>query len=79
MNDAILSLLIATSAGLCGLLIRYCFYSKCDSVKCCCIEIHRMVNNENTNPENNNDFTSVNIRPIVSPKKPIEEQKSIRI
>ncbi len=79
MNDAILSLIIATSAGLCGLVIRYLFYSKCDKVDCCCCHIHRMVNNEGANPENNNnDFVSVNIRPI-TPKKNIEEQKSIRL
>jgi hypothetical protein len=55
MNDAILSLLITSCAAIIGLLIRYAFYSKCDKITCCwCCEIHRQVNYENKENENDN-------------------------
>ena len=83
LNDAIISLIIGSSVGILGLIIRFLFYSKCDSYKCCfgCCEIHRVVNNENNNIEtntNNNDFISVNVRTPTSPKNNnLAEQKSI--
>lgn len=48
MNDVILSLLITSVAALVALFIRYSFYSKCDNIKCCCCELHRAVNAEQT-------------------------------
>lgn len=49
------------------LVVRYCFISKCDSVKCCCLEIHRAVGAEAQNPE---------IQVAVSSPRAIQEQKS---
>ena len=54
MNDVILSLLITTVGAIAALFIRYSFYSKCDTVKCCCCELHRAVGQEKDTPENNN-------------------------
>ena len=53
MNDVIMSLLITTVGAIAALFIRYSFYSKCDTVKCCCCEIHRAVGQEKETPENN--------------------------
>jgi peptidoglycan hydrolase CwlO-like protein len=73
MNDAILSLLITSCAGVICLLIRYAFYSKCDQVKCCwCCEIHRQVNYENKESETNNN-TNNNQEIQIEVKQP--EQK----
>jgi len=76
MNDAILSLLIGSCAGILGLIIRYSYYSKCDEISCCGIcKIHRQVVNENNNPENNE--ISINVK---SPtQKEFKEQKSIKL
>lgn len=66
MNDAILSLLIGSSAGIIGLLIRYSYYSKCDVIECCyCCKIHRQVVNEinDDNPKNNNDDINIDVKP----------------
>lgn len=82
MNDAILSLIIASATGLLTLLIRYAYYSKCDNIECCwCCKIHRMVVNENNNIDNNNNNeVSINIKEPVSPiNKNIGEQKSFRV
>lgn len=46
INDVILSLLITSVAAIIALFIRYSFYSKCDNIKCCCCEVHRAVNAE---------------------------------
>lgn len=67
MNDAILSLIITGGFAWLTLVVRYCFISKCDSVKCCCCEIHRAVGVETQNPE---------IQVAVSSPKGINEQKS---
>lgn len=76
MNDAILSLLIGSCAGILGLIIRYSYYSKCDVIECCyCCKIHRQVINENNNPENNE--ISINVK---SPtQKIMTEQKSVKL
>jgi hypothetical protein len=69
MNDAILSLIIATAGGLLGMLFRYCYYSKCDTIEILhCCKIHRMVVNETNNNNNNNDNNeiSVNVVPRAS-------------
>ena len=39
--------------GFLGLTIRYCLKSKCDSVECCCIKIHRAVDVEERIEERN--------------------------
>ena len=52
MNDAILSLLITSVGAILALLVRYSFYSKCDTVKCCCCELHRAVTSESNDIEN---------------------------
>ena len=73
MNDAILSLLITSCAGVVCLLIRYLFYSKCDKITCCwCCEIHRLVNYENKESETNNN-TNNNQEIQIEVKQP--EQK----
>lgn len=90
LDNGIISLIIGSSVGILGLIIRFLFYSKCDSYKCCFgfCEIHRVVSGENSNPDmnmninnnnNNNDFMSINVRTPSTPKKNIEEQKSIRL
>jgi len=38
--------LVGSSAGLCGLLIKITYESKCNRVKCCCLEIDRNVETE---------------------------------
>ncbi len=43
MNDAILSLLITSVGAILALIVRYSYFSKCDTVKCCCCELHRQV------------------------------------
>lgn len=69
MNDAILSLLITSVGAILALIVRYSYYSKCDSVKCCwCCEIHRQVVAEG------NELEEVK---VTSPKKGLgPEQKS---
>lgn len=85
MNDAILSLIIASATGLLTLLIRYAYYSKCDNIECCwCCKIHRVVVNENNNVENNNNNNNNEISiSVQEPKTPVNrsigEQKSFRI
>ena len=46
MLESTIIVLITTSSALAGLLFRYCFLSKCNVVKCGCIEIHRNTNEE---------------------------------
>jgi hypothetical protein len=70
MNDAITSLLITSVGALFALLIRYCFYSKCDRVKCCCFELHRAVGAEST------DIQEVTVNMPTSPRN---SQKEIRV
>lgn len=81
MNDAILSLLIGSIAGILGLVIRYSYYSKCDIIECCyCCKIHRQVINESgNNPDNNldnNNEISINVKPQ---QKIMTEQKSTKL
>ncbi len=77
MNDAILSLLIGSCAGILGLIIRYSYYSKCDEISCCGVcKIHRQVINENNNNPENNEI-SINVK---SPtQKIMTEQKSVKL
>jgi len=42
--------------GFLGLTIRYCLKSKCDSVECGCIKIHRAVDVEERIEERNIDL-----------------------
>jgi hypothetical protein len=67
MNDAILSLIITGGFAWITLVIRYCFLSKCDVIKCGCCEIHRAVGQETTQPE---------IQVAVTTPKGMNEQKS---
>lgn len=81
MNDAILSLLIGSSAGILGLLIRYSYYSKCDVIECCyCCKIHRQVVNEinDDNPEINSKDNEVSIN-ITPPQKIMTEPKVMKL
>jgi len=52
IDSSSLIVIISIGAGVIGLLIRYCFKSKCDRVEICngyCLRIHREVNNEDNN------------------------------
>ena len=52
LSDAIITFLIATCGAVAGLFIRYLYYSKCDVVKCGCLEFHRSIKSEEKqNPE----------------------------
>lgn len=46
MIESTIIVLITTASALCGLIVRYCFLSKCNSIKCGCVEIHRNTNEE---------------------------------
>jgi hypothetical protein len=77
MNDAILSLIIASATGILTLAIRYAYYSKCDVIECCwCCKIHRSVINEKLENE-----IAINVSEPKSPNnnKNIGESKSFRI
>ena len=60
MDNGILLSIIAGSFGTGGLIIRYLFYSKCTTVKCCgCVVTRDIVHEEHhpdqTNSNNNNN------------------------
>jgi metal-dependent HD superfamily phosphatase/phosphodiesterase len=76
MNDAILSLIIASATGVLTLCIRYAYYSKCDNIECCwCCKIHRVIMNEN-----NENEISINVtEPKTPTNKNISESKSFRV
>ena len=38
--------LVGTSAGLCGVILKLCYDSKCSDIECCCIKIKRNVETE---------------------------------
>ena len=38
--------LVGTSAGILGVILKLCYESKCNRVKCCCLEIDRNVETE---------------------------------
>jgi len=48
--------------ALIALMVRYCFLSKCNKIKCCCIEIDRQIENEPKITHNNNDDSINNIQ-----------------
>ena len=55
LSDPIITLIIASTAGLLALSFKLCYSSKCKVIKCCCGEIQRDVDHETTiNIENSN-------------------------
>jgi hypothetical protein len=67
MNSELIILTSTLGTGffaLIGLLIKYCFASKCSNVKCCCIEIQREITHEN-NINNVNNEEIINIQPQI--------------
>ena len=84
MNDAILSLIIASASGLLAMCVRYSFYSKCDTIEMChCCKIHRMVENEtngNNNNEENNEV-NINVQPVqpATPQNQTNQKKIFRV
>ena len=76
MNDAILSLIIASATGVLTLCIRYAYYSQCSDIECCwCCKIHRVIANEN-----NENEISINVtEPKTPTNKNIGESKSFRV
>jgi len=52
VSDAILLSIIASSTAVLLLLVRYCFYSKCKTIKICgCVECDRDTEHEIAQPE----------------------------
>ena len=58
MQDTLILSIIAGSFALGALIIRYLFYSKCTSVKCCGCVITRNVTAEEQDPEHSHNNTS---------------------
>ena len=46
LSDTIILSLITGASAIFGLIVRYAFLSKCSSVSCCCIKIHRDIQHE---------------------------------
>ena len=61
MNDTLILSIIAGSFALGALIIRYLFYSKCTSVKCCGCSITRDTAHEETDPEHSHNNTANSI------------------
>jgi hypothetical protein len=61
LDNEILILLITGSFASFALVVRYIFYSKCDSIKCGSCVIHRNTGQESRSPENNQMATPSNI------------------
>jgi hypothetical protein len=79
MNDAILSLIIASASGLLAMVVRYSYYSKCDTIECCCCKLHRMVGNETTNnPTDENNETAVSVQPITPQNQTLAKKQPFK-
>lgn len=76
MNDAILSLIIASGSGLLAMVVRYSYYSKCDTIECCCCKLHRMVANEEAGPGISDETkeTSVQVQPVSPMSKQVAKK-----
>jgi hypothetical protein len=59
MNDAITISIIGGSFATGALIIRYLFYSKCTTVKCCGCVITRDTLHEEHDPEHHENNTTV--------------------
>jgi hypothetical protein len=55
MDGAILISIIGGSFGLAALIVRYLFYSKCNSVQCCGCKITRDIRSEEHDPEHSHN------------------------
>jgi hypothetical protein len=55
MDGAILITIIGGSFGLAALIVRYLFYSKCNSVQCCGCKITRDTRIEEQDPEHSHN------------------------
>ena len=55
MDDQTIIIILGIGTGFLGLMLRYAFKSKCDSVNCCfgCLNIHREVEQEDNDIEKN--------------------------
>jgi hypothetical protein len=58
MEGSILITIIGGSFGLAALIVRYLFYSKCNSVQCCGCKITRDIRREELDPEHSHDNTT---------------------
>ena len=59
MNDTLSLSIIAGSFAVAALVIRYFFYSKCTSVKCCGCTITRDTTHEERDPEHGHNTSSI--------------------
>lgn len=59
MNDAITISIIGGSFATGALIIRYLFYSKCTTVRCCGCEVTRDIRREEHDPEHQQDVVRV--------------------
>ena len=59
MNDTLSISIIAGSFAVAALIIRYLFYSKCTTVKCCGCVITRNVTIEDHDPEHQNNTSRI--------------------
>lgn len=46
LSEGFYVFLVGTSAGLCGVILKLCYDSKCSDIECCCIKIKRDVGKE---------------------------------
>jgi hypothetical protein len=59
MNDAITISIIGGAFAIGALIIRYLFYSKCTTVKCCGCVVTRDIRREEHDPEHSHNTTSI--------------------
>lgn len=58
MNDAILISIVGGSFATGALIIRYLFYSKCNTIQCCGCRVTRDIRREEHDPEHSHDNTT---------------------
>ena len=64
MNSEIiifLSTVCSLIVGLIGLMVRYCFLSKCNKIRCFCCEIDRDIKHETSISDTNNNLNNNNL------------------
>lgn len=59
MNDGILISIVGGSFGLGALIVRYLFYSKCNTIQCCGCRVTRDIRREEHDPEHHDNTTRV--------------------
>jgi hypothetical protein len=63
LTEVFLSFVVSSGIACLLALAQYIFKSKCDTVECCCIKIHRQVQFET-----NEDISQIELPPPLKPK-----------